>query len=155
MTYVDWTIKHLRVLSNLLQSFYGKDTWSVNFLPDIKFKRLLRDFEVETSWTSILKKTLIQRKRRTRMSRRLFSVADYVNGLFDELEKSFSRAAISKLASLITCSEYGLTETELLEILMPTSNSEAVISIEEANFNFSSLCAAKRQMGKFELVLWL
>ncbi|XP_019876166.2 protein qui-1 [Aethina tumida] len=72
---------------------------------------------------------------------------DYVNGLFDELEKSFSRAAISKLASLITCSEYGLTETELLEILMPTSNSEAVISIEEANFNFSSLCAAKRQMG--------
>ncbi|CAH0562285.1 unnamed protein product [Brassicogethes aeneus] len=70
-----------------------------------------------------------------------------VNEIFDKLEQNFSKPAISKLASLITCSEYGLSETEVLEILMPTSNSEAVILIEDANFNFSSICAVKRQMG--------
>ncbi|GBP96112.1 hypothetical protein EVAR_30355_1 [Eumeta japonica] len=47
----------------------------------------------------------------------------------------------------ITCSEFGLTELELLELLMPTSNSEAVISLEDANFNFSTLCVAKNMMG--------
>lgn len=57
--------------------------------------------------------------------------------------------AICKLSSLITCSEYGLTEIELLEILMPTSNSEAIIHIEDANFNFSSLCAVRSKLGKF------
>lgn len=64
---------------------------------------------------------------------------------FKELEDFFGEPAVSKLSCLITCSEYGLTETELLELLMPTSNSEAVICIEDANFNFSSFCCAMRK----------
>lgn len=74
--------------------------------------------------------------------------SDFVHGILDHLEKTFCKEAISRLATLITCSEYGLTETEILEILMPISESEAVISIEDANFNFSSLCSVKRKLGK-------
>ncbi|KAL1493229.1 hypothetical protein ABEB36_011321 [Hypothenemus hampei] len=70
----------------------------------------------------------------------------FVEELLDRLEKTYCKEAISKLASLITCSEYGLTETEILEILMPTSESEAIISIKDAKFNFSSLCSVKRKL---------
>lgn len=86
-----------------------------------------------------------------------FYILDYVNGKFDSLEDEFSKEAICKLSSLISCSEYGLTEIELLEILMPTNNSEDIIRIEDANFNFSSLCAVRTKLGKFtvELVLHL
>ncbi|KAL4710411.1 hypothetical protein ACJJTC_008813, partial [Scirpophaga incertulas] len=51
-----------------------------------------------------------------------------------------------ELQCYITCSEFGLTELELLELLMPTSNSEAVITLKDANFNFSTLCVAKYMM---------
>ncbi|GBP59807.1 NACHT and WD repeat domain-containing protein 2 [Eumeta japonica] len=74
------------------------------------------------------------------------SCADYIDGAFDKLEVVFGSKAFSKLAGYITCSEFGLTELELLELLMPTSNSEAVISLEDANFNFSTLCVAKNMM---------
>lgn len=68
--------------------------------------------------------------------------------VFSSVERTFSKVAVTKLASLISCSEYGLTETELLEILMPTNNSELVISIENGNFNFSSMCAVRRNMRR-------
>lgn len=53
------------------------------------------------------------------------------------------------VSGYITCSEFGLTELELLELLMPTSNSEAVITLKDANFNFSTLCVAKYMMSKY------
>ncbi|KAH1023079.1 hypothetical protein HUJ04_012357 [Dendroctonus ponderosae] len=76
------------------------------------------------------------------------SFVDVVEEVLDRLEQTYCKEAICRLASLITCSEYGLTETEILEILMPTSDSEAIISIKDANFNFSSLCSVKRKLGK-------
>ncbi|XP_052750430.1 protein qui-1 [Galleria mellonella] len=80
------------------------------------------------------------------------SYGDYIDGAFDNLEVFFGSKAFSKLASYITCSEFGLTELELLELLMPTSNSEAVITLKDANFNFSTLCVAKYMMKG--LVSW-
>ncbi|XP_047019975.1 protein qui-1 isoform X2 [Helicoverpa zea] len=74
------------------------------------------------------------------------SYGDYIDGAFDNLEVVFGSKAFSKLASYITCSEFGLTELELLELLMPTSNSDAVITLKEANFNFSTICVAKNMM---------
>ncbi|XP_053602365.1 protein qui-1 [Plodia interpunctella] len=74
------------------------------------------------------------------------SYGDYIDGAFDNLEVVFGPKAFSKLASYITCSEFGLTELELLELLMPTTNSEAVITLKDANFNFSTLCVAKYMM---------
>ncbi|CAG4977394.1 unnamed protein product [Colias eurytheme] len=74
------------------------------------------------------------------------SSGEYIDSAFDNLEAVFGAKAFSKLAGYITCSEFGLTELELLELLMPTSNSEAVITLKDANFNFSTLCVAKYMM---------
>ncbi|VVD03875.1 unnamed protein product, partial [Leptidea sinapis] len=74
------------------------------------------------------------------------SCGEFIDSAFDNLEVVFGAKAFSKLAGYITCSEFGLTELELLELLMPTSNSDAVITLKDANFNFSSLCVAKYMM---------
>ncbi|XP_050669310.1 protein qui-1 isoform X2 [Leptidea sinapis] len=74
------------------------------------------------------------------------SCGEFIDSAFDNLEVVFGSKAFSKLAGYITCSEFGLTELELLELLMPTSNSDAVITLKDANFNFSSLCVAKYMM---------
>ncbi|KAJ2938260.1 hypothetical protein O0L34_g17601 [Tuta absoluta] len=74
------------------------------------------------------------------------SYGDYIDGAFDKLESVFGSKAFSKLAGYVTCSEFGLSELELLELLMPTSNSDAVIHLKDANFNFSTLCVAKYLM---------
>ncbi|GLV38693.1 uncharacterized protein CBL_05692 [Carabus blaptoides fortunei] len=76
------------------------------------------------------------------------SFKESIEQTFDELETQFGQTAISRLCALITSSEYGLTETELLELLMPTSNIEAVLSLETGNYNFSSMCAVRRNMNK-------
>lgn len=55
---------------------------------------------------------------------------------------------MARLASFLTCSEFGLSETELLELLMPTSNSAATLKLSSGNYNFSTLCAVRRRMSE-------
>ncbi|KAL3289358.1 hypothetical protein HHI36_022794 [Cryptolaemus montrouzieri] len=69
----------------------------------------------------------------------------YVLGKICDLEKAFTQPAIKKLFLLLSCTQYGLTELELLEILMPTSNNE-VINPLNAEFNFSSLSSALKKL---------
>ncbi|XP_049297951.1 protein qui-1 isoform X1 [Anopheles funestus] len=69
-----------------------------------------------------------------------------VNGLFDAMEQRFGVKGFSRLAIYITCSEYGLTETELLELLMPTQDAELVIDSHEGDFNFSTFRTIRNQM---------
>jgi len=66
----------------------------------------------------------------------------------DELENLYGRLAVARLASFLTCSEFGLSETELLELLMPTSNSTATLTLATGNYNFSTLCAVRRRMSE-------
>ncbi|XP_055622084.1 protein qui-1 isoform X3 [Toxorhynchites rutilus septentrionalis] len=70
----------------------------------------------------------------------------YVNNIFDVMEQRFGLKGFSKLAIYITCSEYGLTETEFLELLMPTQDSEAVIDTREGGFNFSTFRTVRNEM---------
>lgn len=79
----------------------------------------------------------------------VYKFSEQITKQLEELEKTFGYNAISKLGAIISCTEYGLTETEYLELLMPTSNIEGFIRLNEANFNFSSLCSVRRKMGKF------
>jgi hypothetical protein len=69
----------------------------------------------------------------------------------DSLESLYGRLAVARLASFLTCSEFGLSETELLELLMPTSNSAATLTLTSGNFNFSTLCAVRRRMGELHV----
>lgn len=101
-----------------------------------------------------LRLTLVQRER----LRRADSYVELPPGPYlkqhvcerlDELEAEFGRPAVARLGALLSAAQYGLTETEYLELLMPTSSSTAVIRLEDGNFNFSSLCSVRRRMGTY------
>ncbi|XP_067632448.1 protein qui-1 isoform X2 [Eurosta solidaginis] len=66
------------------------------------------------------------------------SFTDFVAHEFDRLEAIYGRKCVARLAGYITCSEFGLAETELLELLMPTDEPEAFVDKERGNFNFST-----------------
>lgn len=73
---------------------------------------------------------------------------DFIDRQFDLLENEFGKIGFSRLATYITCTEYGLTETEFLELLMPTQNIEASIETRQGDFNFSSFRAIRNKMSK-------
>jgi hypothetical protein len=70
--------------------------------------------------------------------------------VLDAAENALSRAAVSRLASLLACAEFGLTELELLELLMPANHSNAgtVARLDQGHCNFSTLCAARSYLGE-------
>ncbi|EDW02743.1 uncharacterized protein LOC6560627 isoform X2 [Drosophila grimshawi] len=70
----------------------------------------------------------------------------YVEQQFDELEQHYGRQAVASLAAYISCSEYGLTETELLELLMPTDDPESQIDTHNGHFSFASFKKIHKQM---------
>lgn len=75
-----------------------------------------------------------------------------VNNAFDDYERRFGSKAVSRLASYVSVSEFGLTETELLELLMPTTGEfGAPLHLEDGNFNFSTFCMAKKTISKKHL----
>lgn len=80
------------------------------------------------------------------------SFVAYVTRMFDEQERRFGAHGFGRVATYISCSEYGLTETELLELLMPTHNSEAHIDTAEGFFNFSSFRCLLNSIGEFVCV---
>uniref|UniRef100_A0A182J649 WD_REPEATS_REGION domain-containing protein n=1 Tax=Anopheles atroparvus TaxID=41427 RepID=A0A182J649_ANOAO len=75
-----------------------------------------------------------------------FTFAQRVNDVFDAMEQRFGVKGFSRLAIYITCSEYGLTETELLELLMPTQDADVAIDSSEGEFNFSTFRTIRNQM---------
>ncbi|XP_016984916.1 uncharacterized protein LOC108048641 isoform X2 [Drosophila rhopaloa] len=70
----------------------------------------------------------------------------YVEQQFDQLERHYGRQAVSGLAAYITCSEYGLSETELLELLMPTDDPESLIETKNGHFSFATFKKIHREM---------
>lgn len=74
----------------------------------------------------------------------------YVLRVFDELERDFGVKGFGRMAAYITCTEYGLTETELLELLMPVQNSEAFIDAQDGFFNFSSMRCVQCKIGEYQ-----
>jgi hypothetical protein len=74
-----------------------------------------------------------------------------IEAALDELENLYGRQAVARLASFLTCSEFGLSETELLELLMPTSSSTATLTLANGNYNFSTLCAVRRRMSELHV----
>lgn len=75
---------------------------------------------------------------------------DYIKRNFDEMERDFGVKGFGRLATYLTCTEYGLTETELLELLMPIHNSEAIIDSSQGDFNFSTFRHIRNRMSKFK-----
>lgn len=79
----------------------------------------------------------------------LENIKTNINGLLDNYEHVYGSKAVSRLASYVAVSEFGLTETELLELLMPTTGDfGAPLNLEDGNFNFSTFCTAKKTISK-------
>ncbi|XP_034650904.1 uncharacterized protein LOC117890259 isoform X2 [Drosophila subobscura] len=76
----------------------------------------------------------------------------YVEQQFDGLERHYGRQAVGSLAAYITCSEYGLSETELLELLMPTDDPESLIDTRSGHFSFATFKKIHREMDKLQLL---
>jgi NACHT domain- and WD repeat-containing protein len=74
---------------------------------------------------------------------------EYITNKFDEIEKWFGKLGLARLATYITSAEYGLTETECLELLMPTFNSEAFINTVDGDFNFSTFRTIRNHMSEY------
>lgn len=73
---------------------------------------------------------------------------EYMEEFFEGLEQRFGFKGIEKLATYLNCTEYGLTETEYLELLMPIQDSEAFIDSHCGDFNFSTFCAIRNDMSE-------
>uniref|UniRef100_A0A1B0AFS5 NWD1/2-like winged helix-turn-helix domain-containing protein n=1 Tax=Glossina pallidipes TaxID=7398 RepID=A0A1B0AFS5_GLOPL len=74
------------------------------------------------------------------------SFEDFLEKKFTHLELRWGKKGFSRLACYITLSEYGLSETELLELLMPVDDPEAMLETENGNFCFSSLKKIHNEM---------
>lgn len=72
-----------------------------------------------------------------------------VNNELQRLEDEFGVEAISRFASFVTISEFGLSETEMLELLMPTTGGiDCVLRLEYGFFNFATYSVVKRAFCK-------
>lgn len=74
---------------------------------------------------------------------------DYVNRYFDGLEERYGTKGIAKFSTYLNCTEYGLTETEFLELLMPIQDSDATLETHCGEFNFSSFCTIRNDMSEW------
>jgi hypothetical protein len=69
--------------------------------------------------------------------------------VFEDAENVLGRAIIERFSSLLACSEFGLTEMELLELMLPASHATGTPALpEEGHCNFATLCALRSTLGK-------
>lgn len=74
---------------------------------------------------------------------------DFLESQFDHFEYNYGYLGFSLLASYLTLSEYGLTEIELLELLMPIDDPAALLSTQNGHFSFSTFKKIHLEMGKY------
>ncbi|XP_065332021.1 protein qui-1 [Cloeon dipterum] len=76
------------------------------------------------------------------------NIEQAVSKVFEEAENVLGRAIIERFSSLLACSEFGLTEMELLELMLPASHANGTPALmEEGHCNFASLCALRSILG--------
>lgn len=68
-----------------------------------------------------------------------------VDAALTAAENLLGLKAMQRLGSFLACTEYGLSETEMLELLMPTGGEEPLL-LSSSEFNFASWCLARRTL---------
>lgn len=74
-----------------------------------------------------------------------YDVSKKAEAALDFLEKVVGLKAAQRLSSFLACIEYGLSETEILELIMPTGGDEP-LDLDNAEFHFASWCLAKHNL---------
>nr|XP_014277406.2 NACHT domain- and WD repeat-containing protein 1 [Halyomorpha halys] len=63
----------------------------------------------------------------------------------DNLETEFGKESMSRVCGLLTATEFGLSEVEMLELLMPTSIDSGPLLLANGVFNFATFCSFRRK----------
>ncbi|XP_078041710.1 NACHT domain- and WD repeat-containing protein 1 isoform X1 [Augochlora pura] len=68
--------------------------------------------------------------------------------VFDQLERLVGRCAADRLGAILASSEYGLSETEVLEVIMPTIE-DGPLYLKDGKYNFSTWTLVRRTFGDY------
>lgn len=68
--------------------------------------------------------------------------------VFGTLEKLIGERAANRIGAILASTEYGLSETEILEVVMPTGG-DGPLALNDGFFNFSTWCLVKRTFNEF------
>lgn len=71
-----------------------------------------------------------------------------VDVALEHLENLVGLGAATRVASVLACTEYGLSETEILELIMPTGG-EGPLLLVESQFNFATWCLVRRTFASW------
>lgn len=63
----------------------------------------------------------------------------------DYMERLVGKKAAARIGSILAVTEYGLSETEILELIMPTVDDTPLL-LKNGQFNFSTWCLIKRNL---------
>ncbi|XP_076184042.1 protein qui-1 [Ptiloglossa arizonensis] len=66
-----------------------------------------------------------------------------MENVFGALEKLIGETAANRIGGILACTEYGLSETEILEVIMQTTDDEHSF-LEDGLFDFSTWCLVRR-----------
>lgn len=106
----------------------------------------------------VLRLTPIQ-KERLRSNEILIELQDSNSDLqesenvFDTLEELVGECAANRIGAILASTEYGLSETEILEVIMPTGG-DGPLFLEEGFFNFATWCLIRRTFNEFLKVIF-
>lgn len=69
-----------------------------------------------------------------------------VSSALDSLERLVGVKAANNIGAFLACTEYGLSETEILELIMPTGG-DGPLSLAAGQFNFATWCLVRRHLA--------
>ncbi|CAK9825608.1 Protein qui-1 [Anthophora retusa] len=68
--------------------------------------------------------------------------------IFDTLKTLIGERAANRIGAILASTEYGLSETEILEVIMPTSG-DGPLFLDEGLFNFATWCLVRRTLNEY------
>ncbi|XP_043524826.1 NACHT domain- and WD repeat-containing protein 1 [Frieseomelitta varia] len=101
----------------------------------------------------VLRLTPVQ-KERLRSSEILIELQDpgidfhETEKVFGTLERLIGERAANRIGAILASTEYGLSETEILEVIMPTGG-DGPLFLNDGLFNFSTWCLVRRTFNEF------
>ncbi|XP_017797968.1 PREDICTED: NACHT domain- and WD repeat-containing protein 1 [Habropoda laboriosa] len=68
--------------------------------------------------------------------------------IFDTLKSLIGERAANRIGAILASTEYGLSETEILEVIMPTGG-DGPLFLDEGQFNFATWCLVRRTLSEY------
>lgn len=76
-----------------------------------------------------------------------------IEDALEVLEAEMGLEGTRRACGLLTATEFGLSEVEMLELLMPTSTDNGPLLLDNGVFNFATFCTFRRKTGIHSMAL--